>query len=85
MGATTEAQAYPVDNAVSDWAGERRYFDARTGRCRGGECGHYTQVVWRGTTHVGCASAGCPTDGMNATVWVCNYRPAGNVIGERPY
>jgi pathogenesis-related protein 1 len=85
MGATTETSIYPVSAAVNDWAGERRYFDAETGRCQGGECRHYTQLVWRGTTQVGCGMATCPDGDFNATVWVCNYAPAGNVIGEKPY
>ncbi len=37
--------------------------------------GHFTQVVWAGTTRIGCGVAHCP----NADVWVCNYDPPGNV------
>lgn len=85
MGATTASEIYPVTEAVQSWAEERSFFDVRSGRCRGGVCGHYTQIVWRTTTHVGCAAATCPSDGWKATVWVCNYRPAGNIIDVRPY
>ena len=42
---------------------------------------HYTQVVWRTTTHVGCGIANC---GKTAVV-VCRYSPAGNRIGRAPY
>jgi pathogenesis-related protein 1 len=42
--------------------------------------GHYTQMVWSDTTHVGCAVGNC---GMWRTV--CWYGPAGNYIGEVPY
>lgn len=84
-GATTEATGYSIDDAVKSWVEEVRYFDGKSGQCKGGVCGHYTQVVWRDTTHVGCGVATCPAAGMTATVWVCNYRPAGNVIGERPF
>jgi pathogenesis-related protein 1 len=84
-GATSEAQAYSITEAVQRWEEEQKYFDKKTGECRGGVCGHYTQLVWRGTTHVGCGVATCSASGMTATVWACNYSPAGNIIGERPY
>lgn len=45
-------------------------------------CGHYTQVVWRGTTELGCGFATC----SNGTeLWVCNYTPQGNFVGMLPY
>lgn len=40
------------------------------------QCGHYTQIVWATTNAVGCGMSVCPTRGQ---VWVCNYRPRGNV------
>lgn len=44
--------------------------------------GHYTQMVWKGTTHVGIAKAVCK-DG--AILIVANYSPGGNYMGEKPY
>jgi hypothetical protein len=43
------------------------------------DTGHFTQVVWRATTHVGCGTASC----TGLVLWVCNYDPPGNV--ERGY
>lgn len=42
---------------------------------------HYTQVIWRDTTHVGCAveSRG------DRTVLACRYAPPGNIDGRRAY
>ncbi|MDB4957674.1 MAG: hypothetical protein JWO36_5243 [Myxococcales bacterium] len=40
--------------------------------------GHFTQVVWRGTTHVGCGHSQCNGN----DVWVCNYDPPGNWEGQ---
>jgi hypothetical protein len=49
-------------------------------------CGHYTQVVWRTSTELGCGVASCKTqDGWNQDIWICNYGPAGNIGGQKPY
>ena len=48
-----------------------------------GQCGHYTQLVWRATLQVGCGVADC--SGGFWEIWVCNYSPAGNVVGQYPY
>ena len=39
------------------------------------QTGHFTQVVWRGTTQIGCGVTTC--NGMD--IWVCEYDPYGNV------
>ncbi|MDW8247055.1 MAG: CAP domain-containing protein [Sandaracinaceae bacterium] len=52
------------------------------GRNRLSACGHYTQVVWRRTQRLGCGVASCPS---GEEIWVCNYDPPGNVIGQWPY
>jgi uncharacterized protein YkwD len=48
-------------------------------------CGHYTQVVWRGTTEVGCGMATCGSGRSAGEVWVCNYRKQGNIVGQKWY
>jgi hypothetical protein len=42
------------------------------------ETGHFTQVVWRQTTQLGCGVSTCR--GMD--IWVCEYDPPGNVQGH---
>ncbi|KAL4888757.1 CAP domain-containing protein [Aspergillus ambiguus] len=49
--------------------------------------GHFSQIVWKGTTHVGCATVVCPSLGnvdssSSVPFTVCNYSPAGNYDGE---
>lgn len=43
--------------------------------------GHFTQVLWDGSTSVGCAVQYCPpgsmVPNMGALYTVCNYAPAG--------
>ena len=62
---------------VGEWGAESADYDSRLDTCTPGrQCGHYTQLVWARTKDVGCGMAVCPSRGQ---VWVCNYRPAGNV------
>lgn len=65
---------------VGDWASECRNYDYASNKCRK-VCGHYTQIVWATTKEVGC---GVARDSLRE-VWVCNYDPPGNWIGQRPY
>ena len=45
------------------------------------DVGHYSQIVWRDTSQVGCGFA--RRNGND--VLVCNYNPPGNVMGERAF
>jgi uncharacterized protein YkwD len=45
--------------------------------------GHYTQMVWRGTKEVGCATAS--GGGHPYSILVCRYSPPGNYNGQKPY
>lgn len=78
-----EVQNITIGRVVKDWADEKPFYNYSTNSCQAGEqCGHYTQIVWRETTEVGCAYQQCSD---KAQLWVCNYNPPGNYIGERPY
>lgn len=49
----------------------------------------FTQMIWKSTTEVGCAVAECsdifsPSFGV-ARYYVCEYFPAGNVVGQFKY
>ncbi|KYK60953.1 hypothetical protein DCS_02093 [Drechmeria coniospora] len=47
--------------------------------------GHFTQMVWKKTTKVGCASVLCRAGTvLSYPAWytVCNYDPQGNMAGE---
>jgi tetratricopeptide (TPR) repeat protein len=81
--ATTAEVVDPVA-AVQDWASEAKAYDLARNACRGPMCGHYTQLVWQGTTDVGCGVGTCPRLRFHTTL-VCNYWPVGNWVGERPY
>ncbi|KAL6813223.1 PR-1-like protein [Trichoderma sp. SZMC 28013] len=47
--------------------------------------GHFTQLVWKSSTKVGCYTAKCPAGtvlSMPSWYTVCNYGPPGNFGGE---
>ena len=48
-------------------------------------CGHYTQLVWRNSTQLGCGLSSCTSSGVNYDIWICNYAAPGNVVGQKPY
>lgn len=77
--------AYSPEEMVGLWIAEKK--DYREGtfpyNSRSGDVenvGHYTQVIWRDSRNVGCATA----IGRREQVLVCRYSAPGNVIGERP-
>ncbi len=74
------SSAKPVDS----WGSEIDDYNYADNSCKPGKmCGHYTQMVWRTSTKVGCAMAVC--EDSQEQVWVCQYQPAGNWVGKKPY
>lgn len=79
----TEVQPLTATQVAQSWASEKAFYNYSSHSCATGKkCGHYTQMVWRDTIEVGCAMAVCPDKGQ---IWVCNYNPPGNYIGQLPY
>lgn len=77
---------YTIEAMVDGWVREKRYYrpgafpaNSTTGRVE--DVGHYTQLMWRQTRHVGCAIA----TGAREDVLVCRYSAAGNYVGETPF
>lgn len=76
--------AYPPEEMVGSWADERRLFRpgtfpevSRSGHWS--DVAHYTQMIWRGTTRVGCALH----QGRDWDYLICRYAPPGNVVGQQ--
>jgi len=71
---------------VDLWGAEKHYFIdssfpdvSTTGDWK--TVGHYTQMIWRKTTNVGCGLA----RGGGYDFLVCRYSPEGNFMGERVF
>lgn len=78
--------AFSPEQMVSSWIAEKRNFRpgvflhvSRTGNWM--DVSHYTQIVWRGTTHVGCAIQ----RSARSDFLICRYSPPGNADGKMVY
>ncbi|MFP2962061.1 CAP domain-containing protein [Myxococcus sp. 1LA] len=86
------SSAMGAQGVVQGWMDEAVDYDYGSNTCASGkDCGHYTQVVWRNTRSLGCAAQECTENSPFGprfptwTLWVCNYAPPGNYVGQRPY
>lgn len=59
------AAGYPSrtsTSAMDGWNSEEADWSCASNTCAGGaQCGHYTQVTWSSTTHIGCGIRQCTT------------------------
>lgn len=76
--------AFAYHEMTEGWLSERTlYVDgpvpdiSRTGNWA--DVGHYSQIIWSGTRHVGCALV----NNERLDLLVCRYDPAGNIYGRR--
>ena len=76
-----------LSDIIKKWYDEKKFYNYDTQECKRGEiCGHYTQIVWKTTKKLGCASAQYKKGQFQGGyVTVCKYYPYGNIIGRKPY
>ena len=77
---------YGIEDLVGFWVEEKRHFQpglfpnvSRTGQWK--DVAHYTQMIWKGTTNVGCALH----NASNRSYLICRYSPPGNADGRPVY
>ncbi|KAI7864709.1 CAP domain-containing protein [Mucor mucedo] len=70
-----------LEASIQAWYDESQFYDYNTGRSRysNKSVGHFTQVVWKGTTEIGCGSTYCAA--KKQYFYVCDYSAAGNMAG----
>ena len=77
------AGAYTQKDMVDNWGSEKQYYVHETYPkvAPSGVVGHYTQIIWRTTSKVGCGIATF----SGQEVLACQYDPPGNWVGQKPY
>lgn len=80
---TTPPGTAKARDIVAAWAAEASNYDHEKNACIDGKrrCNHFTQVVWRSSSLLGCATA----RDAQRDIWVCDYDPPGNNVAEKPY
>lgn len=78
---------YGVKAAEKQWYSEKNNFPPGTPYTVEGSKtnGHYNQMIWAATTEIGAGKATILTGAHKGwTVIVCEYNPAGNLLGKDP-
>ncbi len=82
------------EEAVDNWSVEEQFYSYSDNSCsvdaentiqvgitKYDTCGHYTQIIWKSTSLVGCAKAQYKTgDLKDGYVIVCKYSSPGNIV-----
>ncbi len=77
----SSGMSFSPKGSVDSWGSEIKDYNHEPVGQEKAMVGHYTQIVWRTTTEVGCAAFKCGS----ALLVVCNYNPPGNWVGQHPY
>ncbi len=75
----------PIAQNMQGWIAEKNVFQGLPSATGTDVVGHYTQMVWKSTTQIGCGTAsGGPNDNQGWDILVCRYLPWGNT-GPNPF
>jgi pathogenesis-related protein 1 len=88
-GSTGGGVVFTVINACDGWYSEKakmpRNAHTMTIDLFNKGVGHYTQMVWKGSTQIGVGISQYQQGAFTMTVVVCCYNPPGNVINQAIY
>jgi pathogenesis-related protein 1 len=71
-----------LDASVSWYEEKELYNYQKVTETNNHDVGHYTQIIWKNTKYVGVGVAKCSN---GSYIYVANYFPPGNYIGQYPY
>lgn len=72
-----------ISDMVTGWYQEEEDYNYSNPELSSDVIGHFTQIVWKGTTEIGCALiTNCPRPWPESTIWMCQYNPRGNLQGQ---
>ena len=66
---------------ISSWYNELANYNYAAGGFSSAT-GHGTQMVWKASTRLGCGRAQCSGMFGGQAMYVCQYAPPGNVMGQ---
>jgi Cysteine-rich secretory protein family len=75
----------PIAQNMQGWVAEKNSYQGLPSATGTNVTGHYTQMVWRNTKEIGCATATSTASGGGRDILVCRYSPPGNIVGQKPY
>lgn len=82
-GAAVPGASAIAERSVKSWYDEVKDYDFSK-PAFSPQVGHFTQLVWKNTTEVGCAVFPLQGGKWLETYVVCNYQAPGNVMGQFP-
>ncbi|EJD04155.1 PR-1-like protein [Fomitiporia mediterranea MF3/22] len=74
---------YGITSAITSWTNEASQYNPSNPTAS-----HFTQVVWKGSSQLGCAVKTCAAGALfganfgNSNMYVCEYFPEGNMLGD---
>lgn len=75
---------YQLEDGIKQWADEVKDYNPNSP-----QFSHFTQMVWKASTQVGCVQIRCPSLDLgggnkwdNGAYVVCEYNPPGNFAGR---
>ncbi|KAL7297324.1 hypothetical protein TKK_0009719 [Trichogramma kaykai] len=87
-GTSEDISIYSITDMIDLWYSEVKLFDSSEVdkfTFSRPATAHYSQMVWADTKIVGCGAVRNYSSGLNRFYLICNYGPAGNVLGEPVY
>ncbi|KAI8644118.1 CAP domain-containing protein [Parasitella parasitica] len=76
------ALGYPSwTTVINGWYNEVKQYNYKNPGVSG-QTDHFTAIVWKSTTKIGCGVKTCNNRGKAYKLYTCSYAPFGNIVGN---